>query len=111
MKSVARRWWFWLLIVIAVAFVIVHAYLALWVCDYVNRKLSEIPGYRAHVAGVTVHLWRGGYQIHNIAMVKKIGKVSVRCFSAPLGDLSMQWRAFLDGAWVVSIEFCRWDVY
>src|SRR6266576_3870939 len=44
MKFVAKRWWFWLLIVIAVAFVIVHTYLALWVRDYVNRKLSEIPG-------------------------------------------------------------------
>ena len=95
MKSVAKRWWFWLLIVIAVAFVIVHAYLALWVRDYVNRKLSEIPGYRAHVAAVTLHLWRGAYQIHNIDIKKTSGKVPVPFFSAPLVDFSVQWHALI----------------
>src|SRR5438552_14998603 len=95
MKSVAKRWWFWLLIVIAVAFVIVHAYLALWVRDYVNRKLSEIPGYRAHVAAVTLHLWRGAYQIHDIDIKKTSGKVPVPFFSAPLVDLSVQWHALI----------------
>ena len=48
MKSLVKRWWFWLIIVIAVVFLIAHIYLAIWVRDYVNRKLSEIPGYRTH---------------------------------------------------------------
>jgi hypothetical protein len=74
MRAVARRWWFWLIVVIAAAIVIVHIYLAIWVRDYVNRKLSEIPGYRAHVAAVTLHLWRGAYQIHNIDIKKTSGK-------------------------------------
>ena len=86
MKSLAKRWWFWALVVIAVAFVILHTYLAIWVRDYVNRKLSEIPGYRAHVAAVTLHLWRGAYQIHNIDIKKTSGKVPVPFFSAPLVD-------------------------
>src|SRR5438132_13250253 len=108
MKSVAKRWWFWLLIVIAVAFVIVHAYLALWVRDYVNRKLSEIPGYRAHVAAVTLHLWRGAYQIHNIDIKKTSGKVPVPFFSAPLVDLSVQWHALIfEHAAVGHIEIHR----
>jgi len=108
MKSVAKRWWFWLLIVIAVAFVIVHAYLALWVRDYVNRKLSEIPGYRAHVAAVTLHLWRGAYQIHNIDIKKTSGKVPVPFFSAPLVDLSVQWHALIfEHAAVGNIEIYR----
>src|SRR5216110_3925480 len=108
MKFVAKRWWFWLLIVIAVAFVIVHAYLALWVRDYVNRKLSEIPGYRAHVAAVTLHLWRGAYQIHNIDIKKTSGKVPVPFFSAPLVDLSVQWHALIfEHAAVGNIEIYR----
>src|SRR5436309_13880093 len=108
MKSVAKRWWFWLLVVIAVAFVSVHAYLALWVRDYVNRKLSEIPGYRAHVAAVTLHLWRGAYQIHNIDIKKTSGKVPVPFFSAPLVDLPVQWHALIsEHAAVGNIEIYR----
>src|SRR5205085_12605274 len=108
MKSVAKRSWFWLLIVIAVAFLIVHTYLALWVRDYVNRKLSEIPGYRAHVAAVTLHLWRGAYQIHNIDIKKTSGKVPVPFFSAPLVDLSVQWHALIfEHAAVGNIEIQR----
>src|SRR5947199_254578 len=108
MKSLARRWWFWLLIIIAGAIIIVHAYLALWVRDYVNRKLSEIPGYRAHVAAVTLHLWRGAYQIHNIDIKKTSGKVPVPFFSAPLVDLSVQWHALIfEHAAVGNIEIQR----
>jgi uncharacterized protein involved in outer membrane biogenesis len=108
MKSLAKRWWFWLLIVIAVAFVIVHIYFAIWVRDYVNRKLSEIPGYRAHVAAVTLHLWRGAYQIHDIDIKKTSGKVPVPFFSAPLVDLSVQWHALIfEHAAVGNIEIYR----
>jgi uncharacterized protein involved in outer membrane biogenesis len=108
MKNLVKRWWFWLLIVVVVAFMVVHTYLAIWVRDYVNRKLSEIHGYRAHVAAVTLHLWRGAYQVHNIEITKTTGKVPVPFFSAPLVDLSVQWRALiLERAFVGNIEFDR----
>src|SRR5437867_6468689 len=105
MKSLAKRWWFWVAIVFIAIFVVVHTYLAIWVRDYVNRKLSEIPGYRAHVAAVTLHLWRGAYQIHGVTIKKTSGDVPVPFFSAPLVDLSVQWKALFDGAWVGEIEF------
>jgi len=107
MKSLAKRWWFWLLIVVIAAVVIVHTYLAVWVRDYVNRKLSEIPGYRAHVAAVTLHLWRGAYQIHNIEIVKTSGAVPVPFYSAPLVDLSVEWKALWDRAFVGEIDMYR----
>ena len=107
MKYLIKRWRFWLLVVVVTAFVVVHTYLAIWVRDYVNRKLSEIPGYRANIAAVTLHLWRGAYQVHNISIVKTSGKVPVPFFSAPLVDLSVQWRALFDRAWVGNIEFYR----
>src|SRR5262249_51734014 len=107
-KSLAKRCWFWAIVVLAVAFIIVHAYLAIWVRDYVNRKLSEIPGYRAHVQAVTLHLWRGAYQIHNIDINKTSGKVPAPFFSAPLVDLSLQWHALIfEHAAVGNIEIHR----
>jgi hypothetical protein len=108
MKSLVKRWWFWVLVVLVTAFIVVHTYLAIWVRDYVNRKLSEIPGYRAHVAAVTLHLWRGAYQVHNIDVKKTSGKVPVPFFSAPLVDLSVQWHALIfERSLVGNIEFHR----
>ena len=51
-----------------------------WVRDYVNRKLSEVPEYRGHVAAVTLHLWRGAYQIHHVEVVKTTGHVPAPFF-------------------------------
>src|SRR6201982_2639939 len=107
MKSLAKRWWFWLIIVIAAVVVVLPVYLAVWVRDYVNRKLSEIPGYRAHVQAVTLHLWRGAYQIHNIDIKKTTGAVPVPFFSAPLVDLSVEWKALWDRAFVGEIDIYK----
>ena len=85
--------------------VIVRALLPFWVRDYVNRKLSEVPEYRGHVAAVTLHLWRGAYQIHHVEIVKTTGRVPVPFFSAPLIDFSVQWRALFDGAFVGNVDF------
>jgi hypothetical protein len=108
MKWLLKRWWFWLLVVVVAAVVVVHVYLAIWVRDYVNRKLSEIPGYRARVQAVTLHLWRGAYQIHYLDIKKTSGHVPVPFFSAPLVDFNVQWRAlFFERALVGEIEIHR----
>jgi hypothetical protein len=107
MTNLAKRWWFWILVVVVAAIVVVHLYLAIWVRDYVNRKLSEIPDYRAHVEAVTLHLWRGAYQIHHIKIEKVSGRVPVPFFSAPLVDLSVEWKTLFQGSFVGEIDFHR----
>jgi hypothetical protein len=106
-KPILRRWWFWTLAVIVVAAVVVHMMLAIWVRDYVNRKLSEMDEYRGHVDAVTLHLWRGAYAIHNVKIEKTTGHVPVPFFSAPVVDLSVEWRALFNGSVVGEIEFYR----
>lgn len=107
MRNLAKRWWFWLLVAIVAALVVVHMYLAIWIRDYVNRKLSEIPGYRAHVAAVTLHLWRGAYQIHDIDIKKTSGDVPVPFFAAPLVDFSVEWKALWDRSFVAEIDIYK----
>src|ERR671915_314876 len=102
-KKIARRPWFWVLAAVLGVVLIVPFMLAIWVRDYVNRKLSEIPGYRGHVAAVTLHLWRGAYQIHQVKIEKTDGRVPVPFFSAPLVDLSVEWKALFNGAFVGEI--------
>jgi hypothetical protein len=106
-KKIARRPWFWVLATVLVVALVVHFMLAIWVRDYVNRKLSEMPGYRGHVAAVTLHLWRGAYQVHQVKIEKTDGRVPVPFFSAPLVDLSVEWKALFNGAFVGEIDFHR----
>src|SRR6266576_1611684 len=103
-KEILRYWWVWRSITIVALLLVAHALLPFWVRDYVNRKFSEIAGYRAHVAAVTLHLWRGAYQIHNIKVEKPSGKVPVPFFSAPLADLSVEWKALWDRSFVGEID-------
>ncbi len=105
MKKLLHYWWAWLIILLAVLLVVAHALLPFWICDYVNRKLSEIPGYRGHVQAVTLHLWRGAYQIHSVKIEKTSGEVPVPFFAAPLIDLSVEWKALWYGTLVGEIDF------
>ena len=63
---------------------LVQVMLAIWVRDYLNRKLSKMPDYRLHVDAVILHLWRGAYSVHNMKLVKIDGKEPVPFFSAPM---------------------------
>jgi hypothetical protein len=101
------RWPFYIGLFLLIVLVIVRALLPFWVRDYVNRKLSEMPEYRGHVAAVTLHLWRGAYQVHDVKIEKTSGHVPVPFFSAPLVDLSVQWRALFDGALVGELDFYK----
>jgi Domain of Unknown Function (DUF748) len=99
------RWWFWVLIVIAAALILVHALLPFWIRDYVNKKLSEIEGYRGHVQAVELNLFRGAYKIRNVNITKTSGDVPVPFFSAAVVDLSVEWKALFEGSFVGEIDF------
>ena len=80
-----------------------RVYLPYWLHDYVQRTLNKIPEYRAAIGGITVHLWRGAYRIEQVKLEKATGKVPVPFFDSPLVDLSLEWRALLNGAVVGKI--------
>lgn len=107
MKALLRSKLVWIVAIVVVALLVVRAMLPIWVRDYVNRKLSETEGYRGHVAEVDLHLWRGAYSIHQIEIKKTSGKVPVPFFSAPVIDLSVEWKALFHGALVGEVNFER----
>jgi hypothetical protein len=71
--------------------------------DYVNKTLSEIPGYKGVVEDIDMNIWRGAYEIEMISLVKTDGKVPVPFFSADKIDLSVQWGALFEGSLVGEI--------
>jgi uncharacterized protein involved in outer membrane biogenesis len=107
MKAFYRSKLLWVVVVLAVALIVARAMLPGWVRDYVNRKLSEIEGYRGHVTDVDIHLWRGAYSIHGVDIKKTSGNVPVPFFSAPTIDLSVEWKALFNGALVGEVNFER----
>ncbi|HET6463730.1 MAG TPA: DUF748 domain-containing protein [Candidatus Krumholzibacteria bacterium] len=75
--------------------------------DYVNRRLSEIHGYYGHVDDIDVHLIRGAYVIKNLRLMKDNGKVKTPFLAADRVDLSVEWHALFDGAFVGEMELER----
>jgi Domain of Unknown Function (DUF748) len=60
---------------------------------YVNRQLQKSSTYTGRVGEIDISLWRGAYEIRNIDISKRTGKVAEPFFSAPYMDLSVQWPA------------------
>ncbi|HWE04334.1 MAG TPA: DUF748 domain-containing protein [Tepidisphaeraceae bacterium] len=65
--------------------------------SYVNRTLDKSSIYQGKIGDVDIHLWRGGYSIHDIRLVKLTGNVPVPLFSSPRVDLAIQWGALRHG--------------
>jgi hypothetical protein len=67
---------------------------------YVNRELAALGEYRGHVAEVDVFLWRGGYALRNVEIVKPAAKGETRdtpFVSMPQMDLRLEWPALFRG--------------
>jgi hypothetical protein len=71
---------------------------------YVNQTLDELDGYSGHVREVDLHIWRGAYQIEDVRIFKTAGKQAIPLFAARTVDISVQWKALLDGAIVAEID-------
>ena len=68
-----------------------------------NHQLRKSHNYSGRIGKVTIHLWRGAYEIHDIDIFKATGKVSVPFFYSHILDLSLQWSELFHGALVSKI--------
>jgi hypothetical protein len=71
---------------------------------FVNRKLDQIPEYSGRIGDVDLSLFRGAYQIEDIALEKTEGESSTPFFSADLVDLSVEWGALMRRSFVGEVE-------
>lgn len=74
---------------------------------HVNHVLSRDETYVGHVGDVDVALIRGAYDVEDVQIDKRSGKVPIPFFAAEKVDLSIQWRAIFDGSLVGEVEFLR----
>lgn len=96
----------WAMVVLGIVVVLIAVRLAMpyIIRDYANKVLNRSKDYSGHIGDVTVHLWRGAYQIHGIDISKKTGKVPVPFFSLTNMDLSLQWSELIHGKLVSKIR-------
>lgn len=92
-------------VVFAVVVILIGIRLALpdVVKHYVNKELQKSPAYAGSVGSIGIELWRGAYQIRNISIYKRNGKIREPFFSAPYMDVSVQWRALFHHRLVTTI--------
>ena len=82
-------------------------YLPYWLTGYVNKQLNALDGYSGQVEDIDVHLWRGAYEIRNIDIKKDSGGLKKAFFYARTIDLSIEWRALLNGRIVAEIQMYK----
>ena len=100
MQLIARKGWIVGLVIFIALLVAVRAAAPLALQRYVNHVLDRAESYDGHIGDVDLGLWRGAYRIEDVEIVKSDGKVPVPLFESPLVDLSIEWRALLDGSLV-----------
>lgn len=72
--------------------------------DAVNRRLSQIDGYRGQVADVDLQLLRGGYRINRFQLDRHVGDDFKAFASAGEIDFTLAWRELLRGRVLSDIE-------
>jgi hypothetical protein len=65
--------------------------------SYANRELANMGDYRGHVDHVNVYLWRGGYALRDVEIVKTASKKEVPFAKIPRMDARLQWNALFQG--------------
>ncbi|MDB5970855.1 MAG: hypothetical protein JWQ90_3305 [Hydrocarboniphaga sp.] len=90
---------------IAVLLVLLRMTLPYWVTSYLNARLATMGSYHGQFSEVDLHLWRGAYTIHDLAIVKNTGKVPLPLLKAPRTELAVRWRDLVRGKVVASVEF------
>jgi hypothetical protein len=94
-----------IIVAIVVVLGVIRLVMPYFVIRYVNKVLSELPGYRGQIDDVTLHLFRGAYQIDSLKIFKIDGHKEIPFINIPLLDLSVEWQALLDGEVVGEVHF------
>ena len=94
------RW----LLVLVVILIAVRLALPHMLKTYVNHQLDKAPDYDGRIGHVDVQLWRGAYRINKVEIFKTKGEVAEPLFSAPVVDLSIEWKELFHGSVVGKVR-------
>ena len=70
---------------------------------HVNHELQKSKNYAGTVGRVSISLWRGAYEVRDVNIFKRSGKIREPFFSAPFLDFSVRWPELFHGHIVTRI--------
>lgn len=85
------------LALIFILLIAARLYLNVWLTNYVNRVLNDIPGYQGSIDDIGIDLYRGAYRIHGLKLMKTKAGIPVPFIAIDVTDLSIQWGALFHG--------------
>ena len=104
MKPHHRRHLGWLLAVILLL-AIARALLPYAMKHYLNARMDRMGDYHGQIADISLHLWRGGYTIEGLRIVKTTGKVPAPLLDTPCADIELSWFALGHGVFRGKVNF------
>ena len=90
-------------LIIITALVVLRLLLPYFVKNYVNKVLSDIPGYYGQVEDIDISLVRGAYVINNLYLNKIDAGSEVPFLDFEKTDISIEWKSLLKGSVVSEI--------
>lgn len=107
MKATTSKVFFGFIVIFLVLLLAARIALPYLLINYVEAQLNNIPEYKAKIADIDVHLYRGSYVIKKLQLWKINNHIPVPFFSSELIDLSIEWRAILRGKLVGKITLMQ----
>ncbi len=97
-----KKTWTWVLIIVGLL-IIIRIALPFIVENYANKALQQMEGYEGSIDDIDLNLFRGAYQIDNLIVNSVTDSLPVPFISISEIDLSVQWSALFNGAFVGEI--------
>ena len=95
------------LLIVVVLLLIVRAVLPYAVRHYLNSRMNKMGDYHGQIADIDLHLWRGGYTIDQLSIVKVTGKLPAPLLEAPRTDISLSWARLTRGVFRGKVTFTQ----
>jgi uncharacterized protein YhdP len=77
--------------------IIARAALPVWMENFMNEQLAALEGYDGHVEDVDFALWRGGFAVDDLRIVRSTADHQTPFFDAERLEVSLEWKSLLDG--------------
>jgi len=104
MKPHHRRHLGWLLVVVLLL-VIARVLLPYAVKHYLNARMDRMGEYHGQIADISMDLWRGGYAIKGLRIVKTTGKLPAPLLDTSRADIELSWFALSHGVFRGKVSF------
>lgn len=77
--------------------IIARAALPIWTERFMNEQLAALEGYDGQVEDVDFALWRGGFGVDNLRIVRTTADIETPFFDCDRLDVTIEWRSLVRG--------------